>query len=253
MSNVADLQLPGIGQLECRPVRPGESACLTPPDVWDLRVGYVVVAIAEDWQTAQLLGFTPGVKEESLPLDQLQPPEVLFDHLFELSQTQSKSRSLTPLANTPVYLEEWLKDRVESGWQTVEALLASQPTTPLVNFRGAETALAAGGTLSDVRRAKLIDLAIQLGRLAFILVVNLQEDPPQRFHVGLQLHPAGGQPYLPPNIELLVLEPDGGIFMQAQARQADNYIQLRFSGEPRESFSVCIQLGNARFTEAFVI
>jgi hypothetical protein len=41
--------------------------------------------------------------------------------------------------------------------------------------------------------------------------------------------------------------------MEAQARSADNYIQLQFSGMPGEHFSVKVALGDASIIEDFVI
>lgn len=265
MANVADLTLPGIGQLECRPVRVDADRCLVPPEVWDLRVGYVVVALDEPLQTAQLRGFTPTVTEEDLPLSKLQPVEYLFDHVDALRQAIATSPA-TNLAGgvaiameAVVHLSQWLEDIFDAGWQTVETLLNADNITPAMSFRGTdireniEPEPSPDNAAGKIRRAKLIDLAVRLGAQQVVLLVELQPESPTKTHIGLQVHPADGQPFLPSELELFVLEPSEAIFMQAQSRQADNYIQLQFSGEPGEHFKVRIILGNAQYLEEFII
>ena len=266
MSNVADLTLPGVGQLECRPVLAEADRCLVPPEVWDLRVGYVVVAIDDPLQTAHLLGFTPTVTEEEFPLTQLQPLENFFDHVYALKQgittstnTAAFASGLTNATAAVVNLSQWLEDMFEAGWQTVEAVLNPENMTPAMSFRGAgiyeetEPEPSSENALRPIRRAKLIDLAVQLGPQQVVLLVELQPESPQQTHIGLQVHPADGQPFLPPELELFVLESSDTVFMQAQSRQADNYIQLQFSGEPGEHFKVQINLGDACYQEEFMV
>jgi hypothetical protein len=67
------------------------------------------------------------------------------------------------------------------------------------------------------------------------------------------VHPIGNQNYLPSLLQLIVLDESGETFLQAQARSADNYIQLQFSGEPGERFSVKITLNDVSIIEDFAI
>ncbi len=133
-ANVADLRLPDLGQLECRPVRSGESVCSVPPEVWDLRIGYVVVAVAEDGQTAQLLGFSPAVQGETLPLASLQPPEMLLDHLYAMRQSSMPEPEPASPNGLIVNLGRWLDGLFDVGWQTVDSLLAPG-VSPAFSFR----------------------------------------------------------------------------------------------------------------------
>ena len=81
-ADVADLEVVGIGRLECRPVASGAATCYVPPEVWWDRVGYVGVEIHASLRRATLLGFTPTAAEtEHFPLAQLQPLEALLAHL----------------------------------------------------------------------------------------------------------------------------------------------------------------------------
>jgi len=54
-------------------------------------------------------------------------------------------------------------------------------------------------------------------------------------------------------VQLLILDESKAIFLEAEARTADNYIQLEFSGEPGERFSIKVALGDATQEENFVI
>lgn len=84
--DVADLVLPGIGKLECRPVLPGSQSVYIPPDVSFERVGYVAVQLDRSLRTASLLGFLETVpEEEEFSLNQLQPLEDLPKHLGQLA------------------------------------------------------------------------------------------------------------------------------------------------------------------------
>lgn len=264
-ADVADLEVTGIGRVECRPHRSAQSSCYVPPEVWLDRVGYIAVEIDELSLEATVLGFTQTVTDEELPIRQLKPIDDLIDVLNPLEVEERKS--IPALAKTRVKLNQWLTHMFEQGWETVESLLA--PTEPELafnfrglpdsivddHFRGAPDSVLDEPIVADevVSRAKLIDLGMQLAGYPVALVVKLQPESEHKTHILLQLHPTGGQMYLAPLLQLTVLDEFGSIFLEAQARSADNYIQLQFSGLPGEPFSVKVALGDASVTEDFVI
>ncbi len=236
-ADVADLELPGIGRLECRPVREFQDFCYIPNETWDERVAYVVVQIDEFFQEAKILGFVQNVKTDRLPLSQLQSPEALIEYL-----EQQKQLAIPTLTN----LSQWFNSVVEANWQTVESLLNQAELQPMYAFRGGET-------ISGTRRAKLFDLGIQIANQPVMLIVEINPQINQQTNIRLQLHPTGNQIYLQPGVQLKVLDEFGGLFLEAQARSADNYIQLQFSGEAGERFSVKVGLDDASITEHFLI
>jgi hypothetical protein len=139
--------------------------------------------------------------------------------------------------------------------ENIETLL-NQEEAPLdFAFRSAESALLDQESLDSggIRRAKLIDLGMQLAGYKVALIVELTPQSHNRRHILLQVHPAGNQIYLPPLLQLIVLDEFGLVFLETQARNADNYIQLQFDGLPGEQFSVKVALGDASITEDFVI
>ncbi|MBW4646988.1 MAG: DUF1822 family protein [Goleter apudmare HA4340-LM2] len=240
-ADVADLDVPSIGRLECRPVGVHQQVFTVPPETWEERVGYLVVQIDQSLQEAKLLGFVTSVVTEEVPLSQLRSPEALIDYLAQLRQSPVTAR---------VNLSQWFIDIFESGWQTVEALWNSQDMEPAYGFRSHETF---NQLPALTKRAKLIDLGIQIANQPVMLIVEIHPEADQKTGVRLQLHPTGSQIYLPQGIQLTVLDESGAVFLEAQARSADNYIQLQFRGDSKELFGVKVALNDTSITEQFVI
>ncbi|MEM7794072.1 MAG: DUF1822 family protein [Cyanobacteria bacterium P01_C01_bin.118] len=267
MTDVADLTLPGLGRLECRPIQTGANSCEVPPEVWELRIGYVVVCIDENLQMAHLMGFKPTVNETVLAISDLQPPETLLQRIHELMPSNevatSSGMGQAQIAETAVKLGQWLNQSFEAGWLAVETLLSPEQVSLAFSFRHVDetetdTPLDASSDSSladgpiDVRRAKLIDFGVQLGDAQVVMLVEIQSESSEAINIGLQVHPQG-QPFLPPDLELAVLETSDTVFMDARSRQADNYIQLQFSGRPGERFRVRLQLDGVQYLEEFVM
>ncbi|BAT55841.1 unknown protein [Nostoc sp. NIES-3756] len=103
-ADVADLVLTGVGRLECRPIRSGDRTCQIPPEVWDNRIGYIVVEINKSCKEGKIIGFTPDVTTSEIHLEQLQSLTVLieYSHLVQLRQ--------------------WLEGIYTSNWQSIEEL-----------------------------------------------------------------------------------------------------------------------------------
>jgi hypothetical protein len=258
-ADVADLEVTGLGRLECRPVRSHQQTCYIPSEVQSDRIGYVVVQIDDASFEATVLGFTPTVARDEFAITQLGPIEDLFDHIEHLTQPVQAIVTATPASDvvrsTRVNLSQWLTNVFESGWQTIETVLNPAQPDLAFGFRSADSALLANIERPDagIRRAKLIDLGMQLAGHPVALIVELQPESERRSHITLQVHPAGNQVYLPPLLQLIVLDESGLVFLEAIARSADNYIQLQFSGLPREQFSVKIALGEASLMEDFIV
>ncbi|NJM72557.1 MAG: DUF1822 family protein [Scytonema sp. RU_4_4] len=245
-ADIADLKLPELGSLECRPVRFPEQICYIPPETWEERVGYVVVQIDESLQEAKLLGYVRHVATEELPLNQLQPLEDFIEYLGQLRQTPMK---------TFVNLSQWLAGMFDAGWQTVESLWNQPELRPAYTFRnpGIVEQNHTNQTQAFTRRAKLIDLGIQMTNQPVILIVEIRPKADQQTGIRLQLHPTDHQTYLTPGVQLTVLDESGTLFLETQARSGDNYLQLQFRGEPGERFGVQVVLNDASITENFVI
>ena len=230
--DVADLEVVGLGRLECRAIAPNQSSCYIPPEVW----------------------------AKHLEIDSLLPLEDLLAHLSlplpvaKASPSGALSQLPLPvdLGKTAVNLSQWLQNVFDSSWQTVESLL--NPALAL-GFRKANDSNTNDSEYPDphVRRAKLIDLGMQLAGNSIALVVELRPESERKTSILLQVHPTGSQIFLPPLLQMIVLDETEAVFLEAKARRADNYIQLQFSGTTGERFSVKLALGEVSITENFAI
>ncbi|MGH8000411.1 MAG: DUF1822 family protein [Brasilonema sp.] len=152
-----------------------------------------------------------------------------------VASTQSSGVSLqTSLHNTRTKLSQWLEGVFEESWQTIDTLINPE----------ANLALSTRITQKGPKKAKLIDLGVQLGHQTVALLVNITEETDDKLGVLMQLHPTGGEKYLPPDLKLTLLSKAGKILQQVISRAQDNYIQLKFfKGESGKRFSVELSLG----------
>ena len=246
-NNVADLDIPGVGKLECRPIKTSADNCYIPMEVWDSNIGYVIVSIDNELRKAAILGFTSQVKTQNLQITNLDPPEALIDRLHDLQEPITD--------NPPINLGQWFNNCFDEGWLTVVSLLNPEQLNPAFGFRSIELLEP---TLSEfemintrVSRAKLINLGIQFNNRNVILLIEMNPEANGNIGVTLQVHPSPNDIYLPEALELQIIESPDEVFMQVQARNRDNYIQLQFTGQPEEVFSVKIILDDLKFFEKF--
>ncbi len=253
--DVADLVIPGVGKLECRPVLPGETTFSLPPEVTEDRIGYVAVQFSERLNEVQLLGFVRAVDTsnatEQILIADLQPLDALLDCI---PNVVAESPVLTA-SNMPVNLSRWLNNIFDAGWLTVSALFSTEAANPAIRVRSAYNLEESNLNTSvvGITRGKLIDLGMLLAGNPVTLLVTLAPAANSEVDIRLRVNPVGSQTYLPPNLQLIVLDESGETILSAQARNADNWIQLEFSGEPGEQFSVRLALGDVSTEEDFVI
>ncbi|MEP0871262.1 DUF1822 family protein [Trichocoleus desertorum AS-A10] len=273
--DVADLVIPNVGKLECRPILPETSVCHLPPETLDQRIGYVGVQFQPQLDAVQLLGFVPAIAPSTSPLTQLaltdfQPLATLAAHLHQLHSAQAVTTPETRITvpSAPVNLGQWLQNIFEVGWQTWEDLF-SDDLRPAFNFRGDRSApaiIASEASLeppTGIRRGKLIELGGQPTAHVAALVVEvtpLPGTPEIKHEVLLQVHPTREQRFLPPNLQLIVLDAANqpvldasGAPLAVHSHQTDNFIQLLLRGRTGEQFHVRLVLGEVSVTEKFVI
>lgn len=246
---VADLHIPGYGRLECRPVLPGADALEIPGEVQGDRIGYIAVTFDDDLTTATLLGFTETV-DSRLPLDALAPVETLLDIVG------TAPAALSPVADIPEALWHWqepidlgnwlshqVENLVEKGWQTLEALASL-----IAPDAGMDLAFNARGVAAaaPVKWGKVVGFDAE----QVALVIGLLPSETPESDILVEVYPVGESPYLPHDLELVVLDEVGVTVMQAQAR-SNKKIQMEFSGESGEGFSIKLVMGDVSVTEAF--
>lgn len=227
LMDTADLVVKNRGKLECRPVLGEAEVVYVPAEVWEERIGYVAVQLNESLREATLLGFVKKVARSEFPLSQLQSLEGLPRYLNQIK----------PLVN----LSEWFENIFEAGWQAVEALLGTESAELAFSFR----------SVPSVKRCKLIELGT--AEQAVVVMVAITEDSTQEINICVEVQPPKGQPYLPPNLQLMVLDEDEEAVIDAHARSDNKNIQLEFGGEPGDRFSIKVALDEVSVTENFLI
>lgn len=244
LMDVAVLSLKKLGDIECRPVLANAQFVYVPPEVQSNRIGYVIVQIHASFREATILGFVKQVSTELLPLAQLQPLEDLLEYLEDLSQVeQVQLTARTPiLPKNRVNLKQWLNNIFEVGWQEISTVLDLQLVETAWNARS-----------TSASRGKQIDLGRQTIAQSVVLVVALHPENSQETDINVEVHPTSGQTYLPPNLQISVLDFEGAAVMEASSRNTNKNIQLQFSAEAGEYFSVKLALGEAIVVEDFAI
>jgi Protein of unknown function (DUF1822) len=254
-ADVADLVIPNVGVLECRPLTgPLTGTCDVPPETWHDRIGYAVVQLDEAEQEATLLGFVPTAGE-SIALSQLRSPEDLLAHIDQIRQTQVSpvSAAVTAIGTTVetsiTRLSQWFQDHIEASWQTLDALLNPQEFGYATRQRRDLEALASSAPAGTVRRAQMTNW----GERSVLLTVEISPTANQQTHIHLKVFPAGDSVYLRPQVRLDVLDEAGAPFLAARSEMTDNYIQLQFSGDPGERFSVLLAYEELTMIAEFLI
>ena len=244
MMDVADLEVIGLGKVECRPLLSDEKVVHIPPEVWSDRIGYVAVQFDRSLRVATLLGFSKTAVSGEIPINELRSLE---EFILQLSEIPEKVKQ-------PIDLSQWLMNVVDVGWQTVESLLSSQQGELAFRFRCAEQTLAQHleNSTITVQKGTLLDLGGKSKSNPIALVVGLLPTSEQEINIYVKVFPIGSEKYLPEELELIVLDDSGTAVMQATARSTKS-IQLNFSSELGERFSIKVALCDVSFTEVFLV
>ena len=220
--DVADLVIPELGKIECRPFLQGEDVIALPVEARQNRLGYIGVGFSDRLDEVELLGFSSLVEPEELARKNLQSLDIFLEYLDKL-------------ATKPINLQQWLQEIFTEGWEAVEDLLT--PRTPSLAFR-----------FSSVRRAKLIELATPV-----ILVITLIPEANKNLVINLQVYPQGEQGELPSNLKLMVLTETGEVFREVITNSGDTFLRYEFSGSPQEKFGIKMELGETSYSQNFAI
>lgn len=245
--DVADLVLPGIGSLECRPFIQGEKSVYIPLEVSQGRIAYVIVQLDKSLTTATILGFVKTApQEEELPIRQIRTLKEFLKHLEQIRMSN--------LLKEPVKLNQWFENIFQSSWQPVEALLSTAPCDGVFGIRSTTTLPKdESENLALVKRGKLIDLGIQIGIHPIALVVTVIPLSEEEVDINVRLYPAKGRFVLPPNLQMIFLDSANEVIWSDKTRDADNWMQQGLSGKIGENFSVKLVLKEQVFIEHFII
>ena len=282
-ADIADLKLPKLGFLECRPISKNQEFCQIPLEVMSDRLAHLVIEISEDKKTGKILGFIANPESPRLPLEKL---DSLDNFLIYLSNYQPKTK-----------LFQWLDNIVDEQWQTLEALLIPKnlafrhsitspqplpdridqlyfengltPPQELTSFQSLQQLLNLTDNeevrwqaaellwnldphspILDLRR--ILDLGIYFDGVEVGLMVGLLPKSDTQISLLFRLYSLGDRSYLPPGITLTGLDEQLNSFFEIKAREKDNYIQFKCIAGFDEEFGIKISLGDARIIKHFV-
>lgn len=247
--NVADIELPGLGYLECRPVHSKNHSPLSiyvPSEVQDQRIGYVAVQIEAD--KAWLLGYVPEVFGECVALTNLQSMDSLLTHLDQLHQLNQGNEVLI------THLGHWFQDSIEQGWMKLEAIIAGNHAIA-PRFRSA-TVLATDvlrAQPSRLTRAKLLSLSDENKTHTVVLIAEVTSTGLSEFNIELMICPVDDQDYLPAGIDIRILDERDSQVMQAQTKEENQLVEFIFGAEKGDRFSLQIVYCATVLLESFKV
>lgn len=229
--DVADLWVTDKGSLECRPIKPGALTCYVPPNVGFERIGYVVVEIDEEAKEATLRGFTPNINFSG---------DLSLQNLHSLEYLPAYLHKLRPLVN----LNQCFTNIVETAWETIETVLDNEATEPAFAFGSKLKA-------NHFKRCKVVELGNKDQLVT--LIVTIAPESKSNINILVELKPANNQIYLPPNLQLLLLDEYEQEIIDTKTKESNHHIHLDLSREPGEGFSIKIVLGEESFSEHFIL
>lgn len=128
-SEANELELPGLGFLQCMVIGEGEEKVILTPECTrvglDIRgcLGYVFVEIADSGKTATLMGFLPGSElmggegEIEIAIATLKSVDDLIDFLSEREGLDVDELTQEFATRKITYLRDWLNHIYEGEWQ----------------------------------------------------------------------------------------------------------------------------------------
>jgi hypothetical protein len=236
--DIADLMLPAVGKIECRPLLPGENAVVLPQEVTQERIGYVAVKFSKQLDFVEILGFACAKaiigQSEIIEINQFESIDILIDII-------NRRKNLNNLC-------QWLEGIFDGDWQSPELVLTG-------SFRGNKYRSAATVTRQDkdyitnsISRAKVVNVGRRI-----VLLIELTPTNSAVFDIRLRVYPAENTVHLPRDLQLTIFDESGNICMETQSETADDWMQLEFDCQHEEKFSVELKLGETSISEEFIV
>lgn len=282
-ADIADLNLPKLGFLECRPISINQDFCQIPLEVMSDRIAYFIVQISEDRKTGKLLGFVVDPQSPRITVEQL---DSLDNFLIFLANYQPK-----------IKLYQWLENQIDEQWQALETLLlpkklafrhssvTSQSLPDLVNTLYLQDELSPPSQLTATQSLeqllnltnneelrwqaaeilwnldpqnpllnlrRILDLGAYFGGTSIGLMVGLLPKSDDQISLLFRLYCLSDRGCLPPGITLTGLDEQLNPFFEIKARENDDYIQFKCVAGFDEEFGVKISLGDTRIIKHFI-
>lgn len=238
--NIADLVIPNIGKLECRPVLAGETTISVPPEATEELIGCLVVQFYEDLGQAQLLGFTKTTVTGVIEISRLRSLDE-FIHVI----------SPPPISPQPVNLGNWFAEIFDEVWQPIDTLL--NPQELAFNPRGlAFKSLKKDNGEEKIERFKEINLGLLANSQQLNLVVSIRKEKNQELGCLFQIFPMNMEEYLPVGLKLKVILESGEGEDKVEAEETKKKLRIRLTELPGKLITVQVHMDNEYVTEKFI-
>lgn len=124
-SEANELELPGLGNLECCLINTEQENITVPSenlsDTKNICIGYLFVEIASSQTAATLIGFLPAVHSEIIDAEvaiaDVQSMDDLVDYLAQLQTTQTNDLTQEFAEQKITYLRNWLNNSYTADWE----------------------------------------------------------------------------------------------------------------------------------------
>jgi hypothetical protein len=224
--NFSDLILPHFGKLECLWILPQQETVNISPEVREDRIGYLVVQLEEELQKGELLGFIPtqttSFAKETISINQLQPLDFLFDTLDRLQKQ--------------INFRQWLNGVFTPDWQPVETIMAGRIARSLTKDASVKT-ISRGKAIALLDNNRNIEEQV-------ILIVKITEFTLDAINFCIQIYPDGENHNLPTGLSIKIVDEVGETCLSAIAEDDDDWMQLEFTCQPEENFTIKLNLAD---------
>ncbi|MGK7895988.1 MAG: DUF1822 family protein [Xenococcus sp. (in: cyanobacteria)] len=246
--DVADLEIPNYGKIECRAVLLEQQELIVPPEVRAERIAYVIVKFGSSLQECELLGFVPEITADKISLTQLQSIGNLTTYLREFKQLQDQQKP-----QSVINLNQWWQGIIDDSWQLVETIF---PPQSALSFRSPQQLreLPQIDRLSQgISRVKLLSWKQEYQVETIALILQLDANDSGEIDISAKFCPINTSLYLPPELKVMILDETQNPVLQAQTNIANENLEFLFSGEPGEIFSIQASLQDNNIVETFMI
>ena len=165
-------------------------------------------------------------------------PPVSLKNQVSFAFEEKKKSLLQTSKKTLIQLDNWFQQLFDEGWQTVSELLETPSIDPAFRNYGVEGARS-----------------IYLGsnNVPIILIVRIRETQESERDIAVEILPELKNDYLPNKLQLILLDADGDVVMEATTRRENQNLKFDFSGTCGETFSIKLELSDDYFQENFLL
>ncbi|MBD2579917.1 DUF1822 family protein [Oscillatoria sp. FACHB-1406] len=176
------------------------------------------------------------------------------------SETTAPTTAIAQSLETVPQILQRIYNSLESGWQSIEALLAPESPTLAAGWRSAPPLPTQVLELKEARSSltpsegfmRWINLDLpEINRQIILIVALMPGESPQEIDALIEVRPTQEQAFLPPDLQLMVIDYRGSVVLSARAEKADPRISFALTGTVGEPFEVKVKLNDFSYLQEF--